>query len=717
MNINNPFYDPKDFQFSNQILRKGLFGPMCITKNIKDGNLYSIKIINVQEEFNEAKQIQFIRESVIIRKLNNPGNAKIFGINFQSLSNPTKLEPSIITEYFQKGTLNEIISDPSFIFDSTKKYIALLGIANAMQYLHQNRIIHYNLNPYNILFDEYYYPHVRGFDLAYCFPSTFYRHIKLAIKGQITSPLLYLAPEILKEEYHRGNSADVYSFGILAYQIVTGKIPYFELGQELSAAELSQKILNGYRPQFTGDVTDSMKSLISCCWSDKIEERPSFFEIFVKLSTDFSLIKDVNESDVKLFIEKVKNNDYYYIFSGDKKSSESTEDIYLKEASLYLKAMSEKGDGFASYLLGLLFQKGQLFERDLNKAFYYFQKSSEQKNSYGLQKLASCYYYGYGIEQSYSKAVEYLLQSAALENSNALYSLGICYYNGHGVEQSYSKAFEYFQKAADLGSSYGLINIGLCYDNGEGVEQDYSKAIEFYEKSAELGNSDALFNLAVRYYNGQGVEQDYQKAVDLYSKSADLGNSEGLFGLGFCYYMGQGVEQDFSNAFKLYKKAAELGSNDALYSLGLCYFNGHGVVQNFSKAIECFQKVESENSMALFCLGFCYENGEGVERDFLRATKYYQKSVNIGNSYAMCSLAFCYQNGYGVEQCYSKAIELYRKAASLDNSEGLFRLAMCYENGLGIDKCYEDAIELYRKAAELGCDEAENRLSVIEENS
>lgn len=83
----------------------------------------------------------------------------------------------------------------------------------------------------NILIDNEYYPHVCDFGLSRCFPESFEKSMNLTITGGIGTPL-YMSPELLKMEEQYDLSVDVYAFAILAYEIVSGKEPYFELVNE-----------------------------------------------------------------------------------------------------------------------------------------------------------------------------------------------------------------------------------------------------------------------------------------------------------------------------------------------------------------------------------------------------------------------------------------------------------------------------------------------------
>ena len=124
--------------------------------------------------------------------------------------------------------------------DNTKKLINIFGIASAMEYLHSKSIIHGNLNPSNILLDENYYPKIFDFINSVDEKSS----IKFPISINTQSPV-YTAPEFYTD-HEVTQSGDVFSFGMIVYEILSNKHP-FKNEQPLL---IQQKIKNGERPEF-----------------------------------------------------------------------------------------------------------------------------------------------------------------------------------------------------------------------------------------------------------------------------------------------------------------------------------------------------------------------------------------------------------------------------------------------------------------------------------
>ena len=606
MEFEDAFFQIKDYKLGKE-LGKGSFGHVYVAENVNDHQQYAAKVINTDAGFDGREQMLFLRESLLLHKLDHPSIVKFKGINFKSLKDPMKFDPTIITEYLPHGSLKDNLdkekkSQSDIDWDGTKKYIMLLGISDAMRYLHKHGIVHRDLKPENILTDSNYYPRVCDFGLSRCFSESLTNSMELTMTGQLGTPL-YMAPEILRGEKKFGSGVDVFAFGILAYEIVTGKVPYYELG-EISAFMFANKVMSGYRPKFTSNVPEKMQELIKKCWSDKPIDRPSFDEIFETLSSDFSYSDEpVDEDEIEEYITTLNDE------RGDKKDRKTAETESLivslqseveelkKKCHSYeilqstnddfidglnrihgantsiplaissLERSSEEGNCYSSYLLGLLYQKGELVTGDPRKSLSYYEKSGQQGNPRGYNIIGFNYKQGRGVEQSYKKAIEYYQRAADQGNATAMFNLGILYETGAGVEQSYEKAIEYYQKAADQGNAKAMNNLGVFYEEGKGVEQSYKNAIEYYRKAADQGNPGAMNNLGILYAEGKGVKKSYKKAIKLYQKAADQGNPGAMNNLAILYEEGRGVEQSNEKAIEYYQKAADLGNAKAIANL------------------------------------------------------------------------------------------------------------------------------------------------------
>jgi len=94
--------------------------------------------------------------------------------------------------------------------------------------------------------------------------------------GSIGTPI-WMAPELMRGEKYN-EKIDVYSFGIMLYEMITNEIPFKELNQMQLLMEVAVK---NQRPNLKSTVTCSapLHTLMTNCWDENPKNRPSFQQI------------------------------------------------------------------------------------------------------------------------------------------------------------------------------------------------------------------------------------------------------------------------------------------------------------------------------------------------------------------------------------------------------------------------------------------------------
>ena len=90
-----------------------------------------------------------------------------------------------------------------------------------------------------------------------------------------------MAPEILRSE-RCDEKSDVFSFGVILYELVTGREPWEELNPMQVVGVVG---FNGQRMDLPPDLDPGVTALITACWADKPADRPSFSQILATLTT------------------------------------------------------------------------------------------------------------------------------------------------------------------------------------------------------------------------------------------------------------------------------------------------------------------------------------------------------------------------------------------------------------------------------------------------
>lgn len=247
-------------------------------------------------------------EHGILARLSHPNVVKILGAG----EDPHKF---IVLEYLSSGTLQELLhpqSDPRSVsiiqFSSffNKKLSALpidrclsmaRDIANALKYLHEDcseeaTIIHRDLKPANIGFTADMQLKLFDFGLVTCVKKRSHAAEVYEMTGY-TGSLRYMAPEVaLKKAYNE--KVDVHSFGIIVWEMLTGKLPFNGMGRK---EYMAQVVGLGCRPKLPKDLPKELASLLQACWDVDFLKRPSCNEIVTSLNSIIQTISSENESE------------------------------------------------------------------------------------------------------------------------------------------------------------------------------------------------------------------------------------------------------------------------------------------------------------------------------------------------------------------------------------------------------------------------------------
>ncbi|OVA19860.1 Protein kinase domain [Macleaya cordata] len=182
------------------------------------GTLPDGKIVAVKRLFFNTRQWvdQFFNEVNLISDIHHKNLVKLLGC---SITGPESL---LVYEYVPNKSLQDHLFDPirGRTLNWEKRFDIIIGTSEGLVYLHENskiRIIHRDIKSSNILLDSKLRAKIADFGLARSFEED-KSHISTAIAGTLG----YMAPEYLAHG-QLTEKADVYSFGVLLIEIVTGK--------------------------------------------------------------------------------------------------------------------------------------------------------------------------------------------------------------------------------------------------------------------------------------------------------------------------------------------------------------------------------------------------------------------------------------------------------------------------------------------------------------
>ena len=212
-----------------------LKGYMVIDK-IKDGSVgtvwrgvnsakktFALKQIALKNANDSGKARQFEKEANLTRKLVHPNIIKVFDYVDQ------KPQPFFVMEFFESENLKYAMAHmPDRVVK--KEFQILMGIADALAYVHTQGIVHKDMKPENVLINGRSEIRLIDFSLAQTKWDRF-----LQFGKKIEGTPLYMAPEQIRGERCDART-DMYSFGVMMYEMLA-KRPLF-------MADSAQKILD-----------------------------------------------------------------------------------------------------------------------------------------------------------------------------------------------------------------------------------------------------------------------------------------------------------------------------------------------------------------------------------------------------------------------------------------------------------------------------------------
>ncbi|MCQ2816615.1 MAG: protein kinase [archaeon] len=187
----------------------------------------------------------------------------------------------IVLPYYQNGTLYEALHEKKIQMSFEQKKKILLGILNGLKYLNENEIYHCHLSSKNILIDDNENPIISdfGFDNLRDIASIFNKYSN---KNGYTSPELLSDRSKIghKLEGNTLHNYDVYSFGMLMWEIFEEKIPFNVKLNELIKYVVEEKC----RPEITNATNKQIAELIRLCWDSDPNNRPTYDDLIIRIT-------------------------------------------------------------------------------------------------------------------------------------------------------------------------------------------------------------------------------------------------------------------------------------------------------------------------------------------------------------------------------------------------------------------------------------------------
>ncbi|MBA0795873.1 hypothetical protein Gohar_006704 [Gossypium harknessii] len=271
------------FGVSDNIVGRGGYSEVY-RGDLPDGRAIAVKRL-ANDNKDETKEKEFLAELGIIGHVCHPNTATLVGCCIEN-------GLYLIFNFSEKGTVASALhGKTSASLDWPMRYKIALGVARGLHYLHKcckHRIIHRDIKASNILLGLDYEPQISDFGLAKWLPNKWTHHAVIPIEGTFGYLALeYFMHGIVDEKI------DVFAFGVLLLEIITGRRPVDSSKQSLLlwAKPLmeSGNITELADPKLKGkyDEDEMHRTVLTACYCMRQSAvwRPSMSEVLKLLMT------------------------------------------------------------------------------------------------------------------------------------------------------------------------------------------------------------------------------------------------------------------------------------------------------------------------------------------------------------------------------------------------------------------------------------------------
>jgi hypothetical protein len=239
-------------------LGKGGFG--VVYRGERHGEDVAVKKLLCQT-MNEATKQDFMNEASIMLRLQHGNIVRLYGIS---------LEPyAMVIEFLERGSLDRTLysEEPlSFVI----RYKIALDVANGLSFLHSREMVHCDLKSLNVLLDDRYRAKIADFGMSKVRTSTY------SFSGAQAGTPFWTAPEVLDGEKYT-KSADVYSYGVILWEILARRVPFSSVGDRMST--FMAFVIKGKREPIPVNAPAILARMTAECWAQEPEQRPTMAQV------------------------------------------------------------------------------------------------------------------------------------------------------------------------------------------------------------------------------------------------------------------------------------------------------------------------------------------------------------------------------------------------------------------------------------------------------
>ncbi|CAB4439799.1 unnamed protein product [Rhizophagus irregularis] len=212
--------------------------------------------------------LEFMNEIISHHKLYENDYVGVGVIRFYGITQDLETKNYImVLDYVKDGSLRNYLDNFYNKLSWYDKIHSLYKIVFGLCHIHNNEIIHRDLHVGNILFNHnirFNHNYIYITDMGLCKPADY----KENTKNKVYGVLPYIAPEVLRGQNYT-KASDIYSFGIIMYEVISGLPPYHDLSHDKNLA------IKIYANPLNRPTSDEISKILKQWGVDLLESRKS----------------------------------------------------------------------------------------------------------------------------------------------------------------------------------------------------------------------------------------------------------------------------------------------------------------------------------------------------------------------------------------------------------------------------------------------------------